>query len=290
LVDRDLGWRRWIAPLISAAILIAAFNQLRGLDFAGVLDLVPRNPLFWGLFTIAYVAMPASEWLIFRRLWGLPIAGFAALMRKRISNDILLGYSGDLYFYGWARRNAAIAAAPFGAVKDVAILSAAVGNAATLVLLFIAWPLLSALHLGLTGGALTLSVATIAASSLATLGLRRAIFSLPGGALRFILLVTVGRVVATMLLTALLWSAVLPGAPIAWWLLLATLRMLVSRLPFVPNKDVVFAGLVAFLIGRSAETSALLAMLAALTLATHLLLGAALSLAELLGAEKQRCV
>ena len=62
--------------------------------------------------------------------------------------------------------------------------------------------------------------------------------------------------------------------PYIVWLALATLRMLISRLPFLPNKDVIFAGLAVLLLGHDAEISSLMAMIAALLLVTHLVVGA----------------
>lgn len=211
-----VGWRNLIAPLLSGVMLVAALAQLRDIDFAEMLQLMPRSVGAWLLFGLGYLAMPASEWLIYRRLWRLPEAGLVPLLRKQITNDILIGYGGDLYFYGWARRHVALAAAPFGAVKDVAMISAAVGNFAALVLLAAAWPLLSALQFGVAANALSLSATLIALSSLAMLVFRRALFALPAADLRYILLVTVARVGAILLLTALLWRAVLPAAPFGW--------------------------------------------------------------------------
>jgi hypothetical protein len=94
------------------------------------------------------------------------------------------------------------------------------------------------------------------------------------------------RIVATTVLAAALWAVTLPAAPLAWWLVLATLRMLVSRLPLIPNKDIVFAGLVAFTVGQSSQVTALLTMIAALWLITHLLLGAILAAVEILHPER----
>ena len=59
------------------------------------------------------------------------LSGLIALHKKRISNEVLLGYSGEAYFYAWARQRSQMVAAPFGAVKDVSILSAIAGNAIT---------------------------------------------------------------------------------------------------------------------------------------------------------------
>ena len=67
-----------------------------------------------------------------------------------------------------------------------------------------------------------------------------------------------------------------------WWLLLGTLRQLVSRLPFLPNKDVVFAGIAAFLIGRDSEIVSAMALMASLILAAHLFVGILLGITGLL--------
>ena len=87
---------------------------------------------------------------------------------------------------------------------------------------------------------------------------------------------------------AMLWAVTLPAAPLAWWLVLAALRMLVSRLPLLPNKDIVFAGLVAFTIGQTSQVTEMLTMIAALWLVTHLLLGAMLAAVELAQSEDRR--
>ncbi len=101
-------WLRWVGPLVSLAIVAAAINHFRGSDWHRVAALVPRSPLFWLVFVANYFAQPIMDFVIFRRLWGIPPAGFAALVRKYISNEVLLGYSGELYFYTWARRRATL--------------------------------------------------------------------------------------------------------------------------------------------------------------------------------------
>ena len=277
---------RWLTPFLSAAILIAALWQLRHLDVRGVIAMVPRSPLFWLVFAAGYLAMPASEWVIYRRLWTLPAKGFLALLRKRISNEIVAGYSGELYFYAWARRHATMVGTPFGAIKDVSVLSAVVANVCTLALAALSWRALVALNLGTDAKVMILSAASIALPSLVALAMRKRLFSLPRGDLRRIAIIHLLRIVATTVLAAALWAVTLPTAPLAWWVVLATLRMLVSRLPLIPNKDIVFAGLVAFTVGQSSQVTAMLTMIAALWLITHLLLGAILAAVEILNPER----
>ena len=279
---------RGLTPLLSAAILIAALWQLRYLDVRGVIAMVPRSPLFWLLFAAGYLALPASEWVIYRRLWNLPPRGFLALLRKRISNEIIAGYSGELYFYAWARRHASLVGTPFGAIKDVSILSAVVANVCTLVLAAVSWQSLVALNLGTDAKVMIVSAASIALPSFVALVMRKRLFTLPRDELGRIAVIHLLRIVATTVLAAALWAVALPAAPLAWWLVLATLRLLVSRLPLLPNKDIVFAGLVAFTVGQASNVAAMLTMIAALWLVTHLLLGAALTAVELLNPEHEQ--
>jgi hypothetical protein len=69
--------------------------------------------------------------------------------------------------------------------------------------------------------------------------------------------------------------------------MLATLRLLVSRLPLIPNKELVFAGLALFLIGRNAAAADAMALMAGLFLAAHLIVGVALGAGEVVGATRK---
>ncbi|MEY3267422.1 MAG: hypothetical protein RL480_182 [Pseudomonadota bacterium] len=280
---RERGWTWWLGIGISAAILVAVVLELRQVDLARVRAMLPASSLFWLVFIISYLSAPAADWLIYRRLWRIPVAGFGALLRKLVGNELLVGYVGELYLYTWARRRTAMTSAPFGAIKDVAILSAMVANAVTLVLIVLAYPLLGTLHLGVDTRTLLISVSVIVATSTAILFLRKTLFSLPRRDLYFVAGVHLVRIGLTTGLAALCWHLALPGVALQWWLLLATLRMLLSRLPLLPNKDIVFAGLAVFLIGHDAEIGALMTMMASLILCTHLFMGLGLVASEARG-------
>jgi len=128
---------------------------------------------------------------------------------------------------------------------------------------------------------LSTSMAILIVSSIAPMLLRRRLFSLPPRELRFVLFAQSVRVLASAGLTALMWHLVLPQVALSWWLLLSSLRMIISRLPLLPNKDFVFAGMAVLIVGHDLEIANLITMLAGLVLATHLLLGLVLSTTEL---------
>ncbi|TPG43675.1 hypothetical protein EAH79_03280 [Sphingomonas koreensis] len=281
--------RRWtglVSSLISLAILAVALLQLRGTPVAHILSLVPLGIGFWLVFAVAYLTTPASEWVIYRRLWALPPAGFVALLRKRVANEILLGYLGEVYFYAWVRRTGLITKnAPFGAIKDVAILSALAGNAVTLVMMAAALPFFGLLQLDKGGKAVLGSLGVLAVTSFAMLLLRKRLFTLPRAALWRIAAIHLARILATTSLTALMWHLVLPSVGLVWWLILATLRQLLSRLPLMPNKDLAFVGLAIFVVGRDNDVGTMIAMIAGLILLTHLLVGAVVGAAGLIKRE-----
>ncbi len=269
---RKWSWGQILTTALSLLVLAAAVWQARGLNLSDITALVPSSPLFWLVFALSYLAGPASEWLIFRKLWGVTAQAMGALIRKLIYNELLLGYLGEVYFYTWARRKVPMDATPFGAVKDVAIMSAVAGNVMTLAFIALAYPYLAMLPLKQYGNDIAWSLAFVVAISLVPFLLRRQIFSLTRRELWTVFGVHVARIIATTALNAVLWALVLPDVEIGWWLVLSAIRLLVSRLPFVPNKDVVFAGIAVLALGQDVEIAALMAMMAALILSTHLIL------------------
>lgn len=272
--------------LVSLALLVVVAVQFGDLSFTEVSGMIPTNPLFWVVFSGYYLAGPISEWFIYKRLWAMPLAGLGALIRKLVSNEILLGYLGEAQFYGWARSRLKFVTAPFGAIKDVTILSALVGNFATLAMLAWAWPLISSGQLGLEGKTVFISLGVVLVTSFAILLFRQKLFSLSKSDLWFISAVHLVRIVAVVVFSAWMWHLVLPSVEISLWIVMATLRMLVSRLPLLPNKDVVFAGIAVFLLGHDVEIAGLMTLMAVLLLVTHLVVGALFALLDLFDAEK----
>lgn len=270
---RGATWTRWLGPLISLALLGGVLREYSSFDLAAIAHLLTARPAFWVLFVVYFLSTPLWEWLIYRHLWRIPPSGAAALVQKDITNELLLGYLGEVWFYAWARKRLRLTAAPFGAIKDVAILSAMAGNLVVLALLPLGFDLLGKLPPGVDPLALKLSAAAFLASSAIPLLLRRRLFSLPRADLWFVARVHAARVAFAIALYAELWHLLLPAVAIGWWIALAGLRQLVSRLPLVPGRDVLFAAIAGFFVGRHSEIAALLALFATLTMALQIALG-----------------
>ena len=136
--------RRWptvLALCITLAMLAGLAHELLDQGLAGLSRSMPQTPWYYVFFLVFYFALPVTDFVIFRRLWHVPVSAFGALNRKRIANESLFGYSGDAYFYAWARDHMAMVTAPFGTVKDVTILSGIAANVVTILLAAVALPL-----------------------------------------------------------------------------------------------------------------------------------------------------
>ncbi len=265
-------WPMIIAGVLSLAMIAGLAKQLLGSGLNGLSHAAPDNWLYYIAFALMYVSPPLGDYIIFRRLWKIPLEGLGALIKKRIANEAVVGYSGEAYFYAWARTRATIVAAPFGAVKDVTILSAIAGNVMTLVMTAMALPFaIESLPERYYAG-LAIGIPVVIAMCLPFLLFSRRVFSLDRKTLWWIFMIHSLRLSAGCLLIAFAWHFGLPGIGIGLWLVLSATRMLVSRLPFV-NKDLVFTTVTtAILAGQGAsytDLANLIAFTTALTLIVH---------------------
>jgi len=267
------GWRKlaaFVSPVISIAILGGALWQVHLLDWNRLLRLIPTSPLILLVFAINYLSGPVGDWVIFRRLWGIPADGIFPLIKKMIGNQILLSYVGEVYFYDWARRHVRMEGSPFGAVKDVAILSAIAGYAMTLVMLALAFPFLQHFGFGFNGKALWTVVALMLGTGLIITAFRNRLLSLSRADLWWVFGVHMLRLVVNTGLIIWLWCLMLPQVPIASWITLWTQQLLFTRLPLIANQQIAFVGARGLLGGPADATQEMLTVLALFSTAIHI--------------------
>ena len=274
-------WPRLLGALLSGLMVVALAWELFDHGMAGLELAAPDSPWFYLCFLLAYLAPPLFDFVIFRRLWRLPFDGFGALVRKRIANDVVFGYSGDVFFYAWARARLKMVTAPFGAVKDVTILSGIAGNIVTVAMLAVALSFAFQLFAPGQLRMLAWSAAVAIGISGVLLLFSRRVFSLPARMLSWIFGLHCLRLVLGSLMFGIACYFAMPNVSIEWWLFLAAGRLVVARLPLLPNKDLLFANFAIIFIGHGEALSDLVAFIATLTLATHAVLMAAFGLPAL---------
>lgn len=272
--------QRLLSLLLSAAIFLYLADAVAEIGWGEVLAVLPANPIFYLLVAASYLTTPIIEYVIFRRWWPLRACSIAVFAKKRVLNEAVLGYSGDAYLYLWARKHLAardLGAGPLAAVKDVAITSALAGNLATLLMLALAF---------LLGKGTTVQEAFSGASmrpivggfifvisiSLGILLFSRKVLSLSAKENFQLFLLHCLRLCLASALLLLAWIMALPAVAVGTWVVLGAFRMVVTRLPFIPNKELLFAAISVSLTGHAApQVAALMAAAGALHFAGHLL-------------------
>jgi len=235
---------RWGIPIALLAFLAYSLTHIGWLH---VWSARPSSLGFYLVLLLPFFVQPFADLIIYRNLLGvgrsLPLY---VLLRKRYMNSIMLDYSGEAYFFFWVKKNLNLQKGILlHAVKDTNVLSAGAGLA-------IIWLMLLALVAdGVMKMPPFLSSHSWMIVSIGSLPLVLCLALIIGGrrvtALSRSSVLTTFSIHLARSITALaiefaLWwlSGALPSTTVC--LEFVALRLLVTRLPLVPNKELIFVG------------------------------------------------
>jgi hypothetical protein len=234
---------RWTVPILLLAYLGYCLTRL---GWAQVWKARPGGLLFYAVVVLQFYIQPVADLIIYRNLLGVGRAlSLLVLLRKRYVNT-LLDYSGEVYFFFWAKKNLESKKGILvHAVKDTNVLSASAG----LVMVWLA--LLAVVAVGsvklpavvhedlwtflwLGSLPLVLVLALFVGGRRVTALSRRAILA------TFAIQIARGIIQLAAEFAAWWFSGALPS--VALCIQFVVLRVVVTRLPLVPSKDLVFVG------------------------------------------------
>ena len=235
---------RTVRVLLTITIVGVLVAQLTGVGWASILAGLPTHPLFYLLLVGVYLLLPITEVFIYRPLWCLPRrALFLACARKRVLNEEVLGYSGEVGMYLWGAAQGIETSRAFRTVRDVNIISSLVSFSVAGVLVG-AMIALGELDTGgwFLGRGLPILAGVVLIVGLGVLlvRFRRYVFALPRREAGRVTALHLGRHVLTNAGLVTMWHLAQPEVGLATWLTLAALLVVVERLPFLPSKDLVF--------------------------------------------------
>ncbi|MEI7789924.1 MAG: hypothetical protein WCJ15_02010 [Alphaproteobacteria bacterium] len=282
---------RWGIP---AALLLIIGRRLTELGWREIWTARPANPGFYLLLVLQFFLQPFGDYFVYRNLWGgTSTPPMSVILRKRLMNTFMLDYSGEAYFYLWAQSRLKLAPGMLvHAIKDSNLLSGGAGLAMVYVML---------LMLLLTGGLALPAVVGAHAWLYALVGTVPLLLCLVLvlGHRKFTALsrrqiaVTFGihftRCLLVLAVEFGLWelSGALPSAVAC--LQFVALRLVVTRLPLVPNKDLIFVGAGIAAAGLANVSVTPVAMVLVILAAADLILAATVaSLAWLIDARRER--
>ena len=266
---------RWGIPLLLLGIVVY------GLSHIGWGKIIAARPSAWSFYValvIPFFVQPIADLVLYRNLLGvgraLPLTIF---LRKRYMNTLMLDYSGEVYLFLWARKHLDLKdSLILHAVKDSSVLSAAAGLVVLwlMLLVLIVDHILKIPALAIGKWPLMLIGSVPLLLGLALFIGNRKLTALSRGQIVSTFAIHLSRAVITLWLEYLIWwlSGALPGA--ADCLKFVALRLLLTRLPFIPSKDIVWVGVGMAAAGTmavsAAHVAAVLVMMTAIGLVQDL--------------------
>jgi hypothetical protein len=235
---------RWGIP---AALLVIIGHRLTALGWREIWSARPGNRGFYVLLVLQFFLQPFGDYLVYRNLWGQAnTPPMAVILRKRLLNTFMLDYSGEAFFYFWAQARLKLKPGLLvHGIKDSNLLS---GGAGLVMVYLMLLALLAVGGLKIPAalnahGWLYVLVGSVPLILCAALMLgHRKLTALNRGQIATTFAIHFGRAALVLAVEFGLWelSGALPSAVAC--LQFVALRLVVTRLPLVPNKDLIFVG------------------------------------------------
>lgn len=240
---------------LGVAALSYLLYRLSKIGWSEVMAELPTSPFFYILFVPRLLAIPIAEVVIYQRLWVRPLLRYWRVFLKKLAYNFgFFEYTGELYFASWVPRNLGISAGcVLSVLKDVNIISAVLANLVTASLfgILVATGQINRLLDETPGVAPYFIIAgvSIFGVSLAGVLFRKLILGLTVRDAVFVGSVHLVRIVALILLPALQWWIAIPSASIMVWLVFITTNLMLTRVPLLPSRELVFAAVSLQLLG-----------------------------------------
>lgn len=238
--------KRWLKRFLVLGIVGLIFWQILDIGWREVITSLPSQPLFYLLFGVLYLTLPIAETFIYRQVWTVGRwESLKAFLAKLVYNHEVIGYSGEVFLYFWARKRVGKSDREiFRNIRDNSILSSITSNLVAIVLLsvllYIGTLKLSMLfdekdRVFLVAGILFMVVLT-----LLFVQFRRYLFALPAKKAVVIFSIYMTRFLFHHGLLMVMWAVVIPEAPWSVWFTFLALHIVLNRVPFLPSKDLFF--------------------------------------------------
>lgn len=233
--------------VLVAGIISYLVYQLTEIGWQRVWESLPVTPWFYVLFLFLYFALPVSEQFIYSTslnfsFWkGLPV-----FIQKKIYNADVLGYSGEAYFFVWARKNLKESGGYiFGVIKDNNIISSITSTLVAAVLLSI---FLYIGHISIQkvfnfdSTYFYIIAAAAVVVIIALVYFRNSVITMPFETASKIFGIHLLRLIFVYSVEIIQWMIVMPEVPLYIWFTYMSIKIISTRIPFIPSRDLLFIG------------------------------------------------
>lgn len=237
---------KWGRRLFFLGIMAYLFDQLTSIGLTKVFNSLPTNPWFYIILVVMYMALPISELFIYRISVQFDLRkSFPVFMKKKILNSNVVGYSGEAYLFFWLSKNSKESQTDlFKIIKDNNVISSITSTLLSIILLgvFVYFGqinlekfinLENRLYVWIGIFVFILLVAAL-------IVFRKFVISLPAKTAWLISGIYFFRIIFIYTLQLIQWKVVLPEVPIYVWFTYLALLIIATRIPFLPDRDLIF--------------------------------------------------
>lgn len=227
------------------AIISLLVYQISQIGWQELWAALPRTVWFYVIFLILYFTLPITEQFIYRLSLNFSFwEGFKIFTKKKVLNQEVLGYSGEAYFYIWAKQHLQESSKEIlNIVKDNTIISAFASTLTAIVLLGTFFGILNTnlweqhiinTQTFLIGGLLLFIPLFL------TIRFRKSIISVDTKTAWKMFGIHELRIIWVYSLDVLQWFVVIPTVPIFIWFTFLSVKIITTRIPFLPNRELLF--------------------------------------------------
>lgn len=244
-------WKKYLKKgvryLLQVVIVGYLAYKIYEIGLEKVIASLPVNPLFYLLFFIIYFSLPLSEIFIYGVKWNFRgFRAFLIFVQKKVLNIDVLGYSGEVYLFYWAKDKLKIPAVDaMQFIKDNNILSSISSTFVSVVLLIF---FLSEGYLDITDylpqieNNITYLWIALGIIVVGLIGykFRKYIFSVSLDEALKIVAIYTGRLIFLNIVQIVQYKIAEPTVPWAVWFSLMAVQIMSTRIPFLPSRDVLY--------------------------------------------------
>lgn len=223
--------------------------KLYDLGWKTIWTSLPRAPLFYLFMICAYFALPVAEIFVYKRSWAFPFKeAFPIFLIKKVYNTSVANYSGEVFFFAWAKKTLRLDNKElFGIIKDNNIISSVASTLVAFGLLFIfmlgGFLPIEQLFGHIDNRYYLFGIPLVLIVLLVVYRFRNTLFSLSFKEGLVLLTIYSSRFLLIQVLNVAMWKSALPHIPFYVWITFVSINLLLSRIPFLSNTNLIFMGI-----------------------------------------------
>lgn len=241
--------KKGLRYLFQLSIIGYLLYQLYTIGITRIITSLPTNPIFYLLYFVIYFSLPIAEVLIYKLKWPITFRNsFSVFIQKKVLNSDVIGYSGELYLFQWAKKDVGRPAKEvLHFIKDNNILSSVASTLITLVLLifFISQGYININsyieNITATNWIFIGTILFVAAFLIVRF--RKYIISMNRSDSFKIFSLHAFRIIFINVLQIIQWKIGRPEIAYSVWFTFSAVQILASRIPFLPSTDALFVSI-----------------------------------------------